>query len=220
MPGTLRWWSWCSDSVTWVLGTREKSLSSANVKLREVIQPKSVAGGMNAPSAITAVRSEKIESSTEIKVECTLTFSGGKGVLVSCPLFVLTPVCALGDLSRQIYQQPVKNQPPGESIPHQAICTEISFLNYSHCYFSYISSFEMDLYIPAHQWDWLELFIIYKRVQDTQPCCTYYRKTKNQRGLPTAPCSLQQPVSTATLQWVTAPGNNGTLSALCTAGTQ
>lgn len=79
------------------------------MRLREGIQSKSAARGKHALSAITAVYSEKIEFSAEIKVECAFAFSRGKGGLVFCLLFVLILVCALGDPSRHVYQQPVKN---------------------------------------------------------------------------------------------------------------
>lgn len=56
-----------------------------------------------------------------------------------------------------------EKQPPGHSIPHQVICTEASCLNCNHSCFSYVLSFEIDLYILAHLWDWLELFTVSKR---------------------------------------------------------
>lgn len=187
-PGRLRWWNGCSDSVSWALTTRDKkNLFSVNMMLRDHIHSRSGARRMHVPPEITAVCREKIKSSAEIKGECALAFCRGKGLLVSCPLFVLIPVCSLGDLRRHTYQQSVKKKPPDHIIPHQVLCTETFFLNCNHCCFSCISSFEMDLYILVHPWDWLELFTIYKKVQDTQPC----KKTENQIGLPTTACFLQ-----------------------------
>lgn len=67
------WWGWCSCSVTPVWATREEIL------LLHSGRPCGAARGMHVCSAITLEECrEKIESSPEIKMECTLTFSREK----------------------------------------------------------------------------------------------------------------------------------------------